>query len=64
MKLVSSELQHSDILTKNLAVAPFNAHAEILINSTASILVMKICSLWLRSRKRLSLNHAGAMFAE
>ena len=35
MKFVSSVLQHADTLTKDLAVAPFNAHAEFLVNSTA-----------------------------
>ena len=32
---VSSEQQHADILTKDLAVAPFNAHAEFSMNSSA-----------------------------
>ena len=32
---VSSEQQHADMLTKDLAVAPFNAHAEFLMNLSA-----------------------------
>ena len=35
MDFVSSEQHHADILKKDSAVGPFNAHAEFLVNSTA-----------------------------
>ena len=46
MNFVSSEQQHADILTKDLSVAPFNAHAELLMNSSACIILMEFCSIF------------------
>ena len=45
MNFVRSEQQHADNPTKDLAVIPFDTHAEFLMNSSASTFAMTIKTL-------------------